>query len=235
MNSLRAWIIALLVTAAAVTSCYLWVDRPVALFVHDHFHGTELFPRLTHIAESFIPVAALALVVLGIRALTRRSLTTWQAVILLCSISLVAAEAVKNQLKFVFGRTWPETWVHNNPSFIHDGAYGFNLFHAGSAFESFPSGHATVICAFMSVLWICYPKFRALYLIVVAAVAVGLVGADFHFVSDIIAGGFLGISSGWFAVRLWEGGGPHKLASIAQGELVWRSPKIKTSSTLISK
>ena len=39
-----------------------------------------------------------------------------------------------------------------------------------------------------------------------AAVAIGLVGANFHFLSDVIAGGFLGISAGWLAVALWEMG-----------------------------
>ena len=30
-----------------------------------------------------------------------------------CSISLIVAEAAKNQLKYDFGRTWPETWINN--------------------------------------------------------------------------------------------------------------------------
>ena len=30
-------------------------------------------------------------------------------------------------MKYAFGRLWPETWVDNNPSWIHDGAYGFSL------------------------------------------------------------------------------------------------------------
>ena len=53
----------------------------------------------------------------------------------------------------MFGRTWPETWTHNNPSLIHDGAYGFNWFHGGPGYELFPSGHMAAICAVISVLW----------------------------------------------------------------------------------
>ena len=56
----------------------------------------------------------------------------------------------------------------------------------------------------MTVLWICYPRFRPLYALCMAAVAVGLVGANFHFLSDVIAGGFLGISAGWLGVAMWE-------------------------------
>ena len=58
----------------------------------------------------------------------------------------------------------------------------------------------------MSVLWIRYPRFRALYAAAIAAVAIGLVGADYHFLSDIIAGGFIGTTTGWFAVLLANGG-----------------------------
>jgi hypothetical protein len=53
------------------------------------------------------------------------------ATLVTCSISLVVAEVAKNQLKYDFGRTWPETWVNNNPSLIGNGAYGFNFFHGG--------------------------------------------------------------------------------------------------------
>jgi membrane-associated phospholipid phosphatase len=58
----------------------------------------------------------------------------------------------------------------------------------------------------MSVLWICYPRFRAIYALCIAAVAIGLVGADFHFLGDVIAGGYLGSLVGWLVVAMWENG-----------------------------
>ena len=104
----------------------------------------------------------------------------------------------------MFGRTWPETWTRDNPSLIHDNAYGFNFFqtpHYGW-YESFPSGHTAAICAAAGVLWICYPRWRVAYGLVVALVAIGLIGSNFHFLGDIIAGGFLGASVAIVAVRL---------------------------------
>ena len=53
-------------------------------------------------------------------------------------------------------------------------------------------------------LWFAYPKLRPLWGLTVLAVGVGLIGADYHFVSDIVAGGFLGASTGWLAVVLWD-------------------------------
>ena len=71
-----------------------------------------------------------------------------------------------------------------------------------SWYSAFPSGHTTGICTVMTVLWLCYPRYRALYALAIAAVAVGLVGADYHFLSDVIAGGFVGMRhrKGDFAV-----------------------------------
>ena len=89
----------------------------------------------------------------------------------LASTSVIVAETIKGGLKYIFGRLWPDTWVQNNPSFIHDGAYGFNFFHGGPGYASFPSGHTTVTCALISVLWILYPYWRPFYAAIILAVA----------------------------------------------------------------
>jgi membrane-associated phospholipid phosphatase len=202
----RKWAVAFMLTVLAVTISYLWLDRPIAYFTHDHFHNDPLFARLTLIPEVFAPLAVMAFIVLGLRALQTKPLTKLEAVALLCAISFVVASAIKNQFKIVFGRTWPETWVRNNPSLIQDGAYGFHPLTSGPAYESFPSGHTTAVVAVMSVLWICYPRFRMLYAAIIATVVIGLIGANFHFLSDCIAGAFIGASTGWITVALWESG-----------------------------
>ena len=131
MTALRRWLLALLLTAVAVAVCYLWIDRPLALLVHAHSAQRETFARLTYLPDLLIPLAAAAFVAFGLWALAGRPLSKIVMVGALCSISLIVAETIKSQLKFACGRLWPETWVANNPSFIHDGAYGFNLFHGG--------------------------------------------------------------------------------------------------------
>jgi membrane-associated phospholipid phosphatase len=183
---------------------YFWLDRPIALFSHEQLHRYNLFAKLTYIPEFISPIVIVAFAAIGLWALSGRPLSKIHTAVMLAAASLAVAAAVKDQLKFVFGRTWPETWVRNNPSFVRDGVYGFNPFHGGPEYAAFPSGHTTAICAVMSVLWICYPRFRLLYAICMAAVAIGLVGADFHFLGDVIAGAFLGISTGWLTVVLWE-------------------------------
>jgi membrane-associated phospholipid phosphatase len=203
-SHLRHWSLGLLGTAIAVTVSYFWLDRPIAHLAHDQLQQFHLFEKLTLVPEALIPLAVVAFMGLGLRGLTGRPLSRFQTVLMLSGISLAVSEIIKTQLKFAFGRTWPETWVRNNPSFIRDDVFGFFPFHGGPGYASFPSGHTTAICTVMTVLWICYPGFRPVYALCMAAVAVGLVGADFHFLSDVIAGGFLGISVGWLGVAMWE-------------------------------
>jgi membrane-associated phospholipid phosphatase len=209
MSGIRRWSIWLVLTSSAVIASYFWFDQPIALLAHDQLQRFDLFTKLTYIPEVITPLVVVAFVAIALRALSGRPLSKLQTVAALAAASLAVAAAVKDQLKFVFGRTWPETWVRNNPSFIHDGVYGFNPFHGGPGFAAFPSGHTTAICAVMSVLWICYPRFRALYAVCIAAVAIGLIGANFHFLGDVVAGGFLGVSIGWLTVAIWDVGERH--------------------------
>jgi membrane-associated phospholipid phosphatase len=204
MNGLRNWSLGFLGTTIAVVVSYLWLDRPISFFAHDQLQRFALFEKLTLIPEAMTPLAAIVFVALALRGLTGRPLSRFQTVILLSGASLAVSIIIKDQLKFAFGRTWPETWLGYNPSLIRDGVYGFFPFHGNGVYAAFPSGHMNAICTVMTVFWICYPRFRTVYALCMGAVAIGLVGANFHFLGDVIAGAFLGISAGWLGVTLWE-------------------------------
>jgi membrane-associated phospholipid phosphatase len=206
MRSIVQWFLSLAGTVVAVAIAFLWIDRPLSLWVHANLRhpNNHTFEQLTHIPDPLLPLAVMAFVALGLWVLAGRPLSRLQAVLFLCSMSLVFAETTKNQLKFIFGRTWPETWIQDNPSFIRDGAYGFNFMHTGPGYQSFPSGHTAAICAVASIIWIWYPRMRILCAFAVLAITAGLIGADYHFLSDTIAGGFVGISTGWMATTAWN-------------------------------
>ena len=107
-------------------------------------------------------------------------------------VSIPVAFEIKEWLKLAFGRTWPETWVANNPSWIGNGSFGFHPFHHGEGWYSFPSGHMTQMSALMTVLWFRIPGLRWLWVTILLLLAIGLFGADFHFIGDMVAGTFLG-------------------------------------------
>lgn len=203
MTAIQKWSLSLIACAFAVVISYVWIDRPVATLVSRYVSPREQLGALT---KGFDPLAMAAVVVfvgLGLFALSERHLPRRLTAALLCSISLILTQAVKNQLKFAFGRTWPATWVDNNLSFIRDGVYGFNFFHGGVGYSSFPSGHSAVACAVLSIFWIIYPKFRPFYILAMFAVTAALVGMNLHFLSDVIAGAFVGISTAWITATLW--------------------------------
>ncbi|HXF88351.1 MAG TPA: phosphatase PAP2 family protein [Xanthobacteraceae bacterium] len=218
MRPMPQFAIAFVLTAAAVTAAYVWIDRPVSYFAHAQLaQYRPIFHQMQRTPEFFASVAVVVFALAGYFVLLRRPLSRLLAVLLLSGVSLGVGAIIKDQLKFVFGRTWPETWINNNPSLIRDGVSGFNFFHGGAGYASFPSGHMTATCAVMSVLWLAYPRFRLLYGLVVAIVAIGLMGANYHFVSDIIAGAFIGWTVGWLAVRLWDAGGLPRVAAAPRG------------------
>lgn len=183
---------ALLSCAVLVGLAVAFVDRPTSTWAHTTLREMAVFPWLTHLADFTLPVSAVVLAAAGIGVLWGWQPPAWFKTLLACSLATVIAFVIKDQLKFACGRLWPETWTNHNPSWIGNGAYGFFPFHGGEGWESFPSGHTTRITAFMAVLWLRVPRLRWLWVTVALLVALGLVGADYHFVGDIIAGAYLG-------------------------------------------
>ncbi len=173
----------------------LFLDRPIATLAHGL--GRPLWCTwLTYIAELPVPASVIGLGVAGTAWLfgwrPGRTGRLWLGV---CVATLLAL-AVKDVLKGAFGRTWPETWVMHNPSWIGTHTYGFYPFHGGPGWASFPSGHTTAITAPCAALWRFAGRLRPVLVLLPALVVVGLIGADFHFFGDCVAGALLGTACG---------------------------------------
>jgi membrane-associated phospholipid phosphatase len=195
------WLASLASVAMAVVACVIWLDRPIALLAYEWFGRHRGVQHLTLTPGFFGPLVVLAFAVLLMRWLLARRFGTIDIVANLCIITLAIAEPVKGWLKFVFGRTWP---AYGQPSFIFGTAYGFHPFNGGPDFESFPSGHSVAVCAVAVILWKYLPLIRIFCAATVAAIMVGLIAGNFHFLSDVIAGAFLGISLSVLVVHVWE-------------------------------
>jgi membrane-associated phospholipid phosphatase len=199
---------ALVITAfciAAVLICYFWIDRPVAFFVyHHHINTFALFRWLTYPPPEVQNWSALVLTILTVRR-ARGPFLLWQKTLFVACLSLIVADDFRISLGDVFGRYWPETWTHDNPSLIGTGAYGFHPFQRGDDVGSFPSGHAARILAFAAVWLIAMPRSRSVQLIVIilsVSMLVSLVAMNYHFVSDVIAGSVLGGLIATYAAHL---------------------------------
>ena len=193
-----------------VLGAIAFVDRPVANFAHASLRVNEaLFAMLTHLVDP-IPVYAgivtggyVIAALLGVRPGPRGMIA------LRIGITILVAIALKEQLKFLFGRTWPETWTGNNLSYIKDGVFGFfplKGWGGGRGYHAFPSGHMTTISAAAVAVSLNWPRWKWAAIVPVAAVAVGMIGANYHWVSDLIAGTFLGAGVAVAAHRLGRNG-----------------------------
>jgi membrane-associated phospholipid phosphatase len=185
-----------------VALTYFFADRHVAEALRPHFYGVPFFTWLTYIVKPLTPIASIIAAVVAVRALAGRPFTPAESSLLRLCCAILIAGVLTYELKDIFGRTWPETWVNNNPSYFGNGTYGFFPFHGGQGYASFPSGHMTAISALAGALWFLWPRLRWLGVALATAVAVGLLGADYHWLSDIMAGAIVGGSTGVIAARI---------------------------------
>src|SRR3954447_16263528 len=189
---LTSTLVAVVCCVVAVVGCYYFIDRPVAFFIHQHqIASVEEFRWLTEpppLVQSWSPLIILALAIRRGFGEWRR----WQHVLFVACVSLIVANQFRESLGDLCGRYWPETWRDNNPSLIGTGAYGFHPFQVGDDVGSFPSGHSARIVGFASVFWLAMPRSRWLCIVVGLPMLVALVGMDYHFVGDVVAGYTLG-------------------------------------------
>jgi membrane-associated phospholipid phosphatase len=125
----------------------------------------------------------------------------WSALTLRAGISLPIAFGTKSVLKFVFGRVNARVWL------AAPHLYGLHWFHGGGDFAGFPSGHMAVFTPIGLALAWAFPKWRRLFFAALVLLALALLVTDYHFLSDVAAGTYVGIASDaaavWLAGR-WE-------------------------------
>jgi len=195
----RYWVFALFLCTIAVVVCIAYVDRPAAEFLETHLRRTTLWAWLDRVLRPLDLVVVTELFFLfgcGIWVLSGRQLCSWTETPLLSAWSTVWAVAATIICKHIFGRAWPD------PTYVHDHLYGFHFLRGGQHWDSFPSGTAAISTAIVSVLWIMRPRWRVVSLLIVVLLSGAVVVTNFHWMSDVIAGAFLGASIGWSTVRL---------------------------------
>ena len=92
----------------------------------------------------------------------------------------------KEVLKWIFGRIDTRIWLR------HPELNGFHWFEGSKHFHGFPSGHMLVFTPLILALWQFFPRYRLHYGIAFTCLVIALLVTEYHFLSDIIAGAYIG-------------------------------------------
>jgi len=193
--AIRIWSASLVACTAIVIFSFLRVDVPTAQYFWNA--GNLRAPLNVAFGSSIILSAEAAVLMFTVLArLLRGHISVFgETLAIACLVSMCAYVVNDHVLKVFFG-------VPNPADVLNGAGHGFN-FWMGSDRSSFPSGHMVLAAAFAGVFMRLYKAsirlFSALLLIAAGLLLVG----DWHFLSDIITGAFLGTSAGILAGEGW--------------------------------
>lgn len=206
-ESRRRWLLLAAATAVASLAAIAWIDRPVALYLHEErpqwlrdifgvFSGLgrgEAYyvgGAIVLIAGLLVPRFAAAE---ATRAYCRRlagSAAFFVSALAIVGLSLLA-------FKQLFGRLRPKyLWQE-------DMLHGFFPFNGDMGALAFPSGHTTTAFTVAAALFILFGRFRWPLVFVAAMVGMARVVLAKHYVGDVIAGAFLGWAGTYLLYHWW--------------------------------
>jgi len=215
---LRLWILMII----AIGFSYCFVDRPVCSYVEAH-HWHDRITTLGHLVRDAHPTKKIQTLPPSHEAdKLRYTIADWPTImtglapfllvvavflnrgktkdfLILLGFSILFTFLLKNDLKWVFGRYWPLTWIHGNLSWIGNHAYGFQWFkglpfQGDETLSAFPSGHTAVAFACMIPIGLVCRKLLPFCIAIGAIEGILMVVFNYHFISDVLAGALVGIS-----------------------------------------
>lgn len=188
-----------------------YIDEKVVELLNNNNDGISLFSSIiisTPVILGFFSVLYALFYSLQYQTFSR---CTVKNELFFISITCLVIVTIKNFLKIAFGRTWP----NNKPSFFPDDniakglpqiedsiVEGFYPFSGLREFASFPSGSVAVTICVLFLLGYSFPRMRSPALLLSALVSIQMIATNIHFVSDVIAGIFLGYVVAQFSLRV---------------------------------
>jgi membrane-associated phospholipid phosphatase len=162
------------------------------------------FADITVLGEGWVilmtsALAGLALVALGYASKSWRLRAQLQLMAdraLFVTIAVLLPSLVTNVVKHLVGRVRPPHAGIPHP-------FQFEPFSLAASRASFPSGHATVMVALVVAIGAAAPRWRSPALALAALVIFSRLAIDAHYMSDVVAGAFLGAFGALAALTLF--------------------------------
>ena len=186
--TLRQFLYFTALTLPACALLILFLDHPLAQFIHGHFGGAApFFVALTAAADAAhealmthvlgLPIIFLALglaFAIGRYALKRRGATLFLILLLTHEFSMVLANVLKGSVH----RLRPEVQFGT-------GYVGTGLWASGPHNDSFPSSHTATYFSLCWPLALAFPRWRVPLLVLPGLVALGRLVLGMHYLSDV--------------------------------------------------
>jgi len=190
----QIWFCSLLICAVAAALAFTHFDVPIARHVYSLVEPKYMAAGLG--GAVLLTVEASAVLTLVVIRITRGHLSpAGEALGLACLTSICVYALNASVLKVLFG-------VPSTADVLEGASHSFHFLH-GTVDSSFPSGHMVLAGAFAGV-WMRLYRRSVLPLSALLLVGAGLlILGDWHFLSDVIVGTFLGVSAGLLAGELW--------------------------------
>lgn len=163
-----------------IIACYLWIDKPVALFFHDLNLKTQA-PWLlwfTEAGKAVLYVTVFFLLMLFFRFIKIDIKKEMQMRFLL--LCVLIPNVICLFLKTLLGRARPELWFTEQQ-------YGFFGVKFNKLYWSFPSSHASTVMGLTVGACILFPRYKVFFLLSGLFIMASRVVLLQHYVSDIVA------------------------------------------------
>ncbi len=192
----RAWLVAFATCAALAAFSFAHLDVPVARYFWKF--GRFLHPLNRPFgAAGILTLESAVLLALVLARLVRGHISRFAETLTIACLASICAYGVNSLvLKPFFG-------IPNPTAVLHGAHHALHLMK-GSPLSSFPSGHMVLAGAFAGVFLRLYPRSLWPLGTLLGLAAALLVAGDWHFLSDVVGGSFLGISAGVLAGEAWS-------------------------------
>lgn len=185
------------VTMACLAGIFL-VDRPLAELVRSWDSAIHYrFLWLSELGHGRLPILATVVFYILFRFAFKRPAAASRC--LYIGSALLATTVVVNVLKIFFGRA--------RPLLLREDIYGFDFFRLPADWRAFPSGHAGNIFVIACCCAIIMPRFRVPFFVAAAIIALARVGANAHYLSDVVAGSYIAVVISLALAHLFTGRG----------------------------
>ncbi len=200
----RATLFSFLVLTVLVLLLYQFLDRPLSEAARQleqtswHLWATRLSLLADGTVVYFLIALGLAAYALHRAGKTQgRPASPWARDLAFVCLAACVAIAFVESVKVIFGRCRPQLWFEQD-------LYGFCWWSREYPRNSFPSGHSTRVFALATAVALLSRKAAAPALLLALLVGASRVLALKHYLSDVLAGAWLGSAVAFWVWFLWN-------------------------------